>query len=203
MSSILIYGGSAEVREEKARERLVNRHIHQVEGEKGKIGIGQIKELLPQLHLKPPQGQGRGVLILEAQQMTPAAQNALLKTLEEPPPSLTFVLTAPHSRLLLPTVVSRCLLKVIRDVAREREIEPVQKILSASPGQRLALFEEQIGYQTDAAVSFLDTLEIELSKEGQTPTTAAKLQQIWETKKLLRDPLTNIKLAVDHFLLSC
>jgi len=54
----------------------------------------------------------RFILLEEAHLLNSAAANALLKTLEEPPPNYHFLLTAPTSDLLLPTIVSRC--RVIR-----------------------------------------------------------------------------------------
>ncbi|BCW96726.1 MAG: hypothetical protein WHS44_10295 [Fimbriimonadales bacterium] len=50
----------------------------------------------------------RFVLLEEAHLLNPAAANALLKTLEEPPPRYHFLLTAPASDLLLQTILSRC-----------------------------------------------------------------------------------------------
>ena len=48
------------------------------------------------------------VIIDEADALVPAAQNALLKTLEEPPPSSVFILVTARPDMLLPTVLSRC-----------------------------------------------------------------------------------------------
>jgi len=45
---------------------------------------------------------------LEAELLSPAAQNALLKTLEEPPPGVTIILVAEQPEQLLPTTLSRC-----------------------------------------------------------------------------------------------
>lgn len=53
-------------------------------------------------------GGRRVVLIHEAEKMTPQAQNALLKTLEEPLPGTVFLLTTSAPALLLPTIISRC-----------------------------------------------------------------------------------------------
>lgn len=55
-------------------------------------------------------GQGRFFLIAQAELLNPAAQNALLKTLEEPPPKVTIVLSCPSPASLLPTIRSRCAL---------------------------------------------------------------------------------------------
>ena len=58
---------------------------------------------------RPFEGKRRVVLIREADTLEPAAQNALLKSLEEPPPGTMFILTTAVPGVLLPTVRSRCM----------------------------------------------------------------------------------------------
>ncbi|MCS6931095.1 MAG: DNA polymerase III subunit delta' [Acetobacteraceae bacterium] len=60
------------------------------------------------LSLTPAEGGWRGVLVDEAEAMNAEAQNALLKTLEEPPPRSVLVLTSHAPDRLLPTIRSRC-----------------------------------------------------------------------------------------------
>ena len=60
------------------------------------------------LDLRALEGRGRIVIVREAQRMNVAAQNALLKTLEEPRPGTVLVLEAHKSDRLLPTIKSRC-----------------------------------------------------------------------------------------------
>lgn len=57
---------------------------------------------------RPYEGNRRVVVIDDAHTMNPPAQNALLKTLEEPPPSSILVLVTPAPGSLLPTIRSRC-----------------------------------------------------------------------------------------------
>ena len=57
---------------------------------------------------RPYEGNRRAVVIDDAHKMNPSAQNALLKTLEEPPQSSTLVLITPAPSSLLPTIRSRC-----------------------------------------------------------------------------------------------
>lgn len=57
---------------------------------------------------KPFEGHRRVVIIDDAHTMNPQAQNALLKTLEEPPPSSILILVTPRPATLLPTIRSRC-----------------------------------------------------------------------------------------------
>jgi DNA polymerase III subunit delta' len=72
------------------------------------ITIDQIRTLQHQLSLKPYEGAWVIGIIADAHEMSDAAANCLLKTLEEPPPHVVLILTAPDPSLLLPTILSRC-----------------------------------------------------------------------------------------------
>jgi DNA polymerase-3 subunit delta' len=72
------------------------------------IRISQIRNLCNTLAMKPYEARLRVVIISDAQAMNPAAGNALLKMLEEPPNRTVLILTAVHTSDLLPTIVSRC-----------------------------------------------------------------------------------------------
>jgi DNA polymerase-3 subunit delta' len=72
------------------------------------IGVDQLREVERSVALKPYEGRTRVVIVDPADDMTTEAQNAFLKTLEEPPPSVVFVLIATREERLLPTVRSRC-----------------------------------------------------------------------------------------------
>jgi hypothetical protein len=115
MIPILIVGGTPEERGAKAEEitrnsqLAVNNFNTFTLESSASIGIDQIRTLQHRLSLKPLAGKGQKIaLIQEAQNLTPEAQNALLKTLEEPPKQTQIILTVPNSESLLPTVVSRC-----------------------------------------------------------------------------------------------
>ena len=74
------------------------------------IVVDQIRELVDRrLSLRRFEGRRRFVVLDPADAMNPQAQNALLKTLEEPPPETTLVLVSSSADALLPTVRSRCL----------------------------------------------------------------------------------------------
>src|SRR5207244_2338487 len=57
---------------------------------------------------RPFEGRRRVIIIEPADEMVAAAQNALLKNLEEPPPASAFILVTARPDALLPTVRSRC-----------------------------------------------------------------------------------------------
>jgi len=77
-------------------------------GESGSIKIEQIREVIESAGYRPFDGQRRVVIIDQADAMASAPQNALLKVLEEPPSSSTFILVTSRPDMLLPTVQSRC-----------------------------------------------------------------------------------------------
>jgi DNA polymerase III subunit delta' len=82
--------------------------IHIVKPAGTVIKVDQIRSLCRRLTLKPNEASVRLAVIDDAHLMNAEAGNTLLKTLEEPPDSTVFVLTALQASDLLPTIVSRC-----------------------------------------------------------------------------------------------
>jgi len=78
------------------------------------LSIEQVRELQRDASLSPMEGRARVFIIRELDRATPQAANALLKTLEEPPPHVLLLLTASQREALLPTVVSRCQVLTLR-----------------------------------------------------------------------------------------
>ena len=73
------------------------------------LGIDVIKHfLLNSAYLASSRGRGKVFVVREAELMSADAQNALLKTLEEPPPGVTIILLCRRSEQMLPTTTSRC-----------------------------------------------------------------------------------------------
>ena len=93
--------------------RRISRGIHAdvivIEpGDMGSIKIEQVRDVIDRAAYRPFEGRRRAVIIDHADAMVPAAQNALLKTLEEPPSASCFALVSSSPDALLPTVRSRC-----------------------------------------------------------------------------------------------
>jgi len=72
------------------------------------IHIEQIRQLQERLHVRALEGRYKMAVILHAHEMNIQAQNALLKTLEEPPANTVLLLCTHKKELLLPTLRSRC-----------------------------------------------------------------------------------------------
>ncbi|MCX8024555.1 MAG: DNA polymerase III subunit delta' [Thermanaerothrix sp.] len=72
------------------------------------LKVDQVRTLQHDLQLTPYESRYRVALLLNMERATISAQNALLKTLEEPPGQAVLLLTADTPESLLPTIVSRC-----------------------------------------------------------------------------------------------
>ena len=66
--------------------------------------------------IKPYQGPYKVYIIPQADMMTPQAQNAILKTIEEPPSYAVFLLLTENAETLLPTIRSRCVMMKLRNI---------------------------------------------------------------------------------------
>jgi DNA polymerase-3 subunit gamma/tau len=93
--------------------------------------IDEIRDLIERAAYKPSVGRFKVFMIDEAHQLTKDAFNALLKTLEEPPEYLKFVLATTDPEKMLPTVLSRCLQFNLRPMAPEVVHAHLQAVLEA------------------------------------------------------------------------
>ncbi len=92
-------------------------------------GIDEARDLIERASYKPSVGRFKVFMIDEAHQLTKDAFNALLKTLEEPPEYLKFVLATTDPEKMLPTVLSRCLQFNLRPMAPQTVAEHLQNVL--------------------------------------------------------------------------
>ncbi|MEI2813194.1 MAG: DNA polymerase III subunit gamma/tau [Burkholderiaceae bacterium] len=94
-------------------------------------GVDEVQTLLEQAVYKPVQGRFKVFMIDEVHMLTNTAFNAMLKTLEEPPEYLKFVLATTDPQKVPVTVLSRCLQFNLRPMAPETVQEHLQKVLTA------------------------------------------------------------------------
>lgn len=118
------------------------------------IGIEEIRKLQKKLIVKPVADGHRLVVLRDFDKATVQAQNALLKTLEEPPSHTTIALTAGNVRNILETIQSRCE-KIILSSEEIREVDTetaefIATILKSTPGQRLLLLQPYTKTREDA-----------------------------------------------------
>jgi len=107
--------------------------VERVPGEKGKLNreirIDQIRQVTSDAVIMPNEAARKVYIIREADRMNIAAQNALLKALEDPPGHACFLLCAAAADALLPTVRSRCVRQ--DDSPREDELPALSEFCRA------------------------------------------------------------------------
>lgn len=151
-----------------------HRDIFWLDGLGGSIKIDDVREVRAVLG-EPPRGDGRRVVVLsEAQALTVEAANSLLKSLEEPRPGTSFVMTAPQRERLLPTLVSRGWVLTLGWP------ETGERPLSLAPRRE--------GDEDPAAHA-----------QAQAPSVVAAMQNFWQSGRGLFD-LTGGKGAVDRHM---
>ncbi len=94
-------------------------------------GVDEVQQLLEQAVYKPVQGRFKVFMIDEVHMLTNTAFNAMLKTLEEPPEYLKFVLATTDPQKVPVTVLSRCLQFNLRPMAPETIYEHLHKVMAA------------------------------------------------------------------------
>ncbi|WP_409228694.1 DNA polymerase III subunit delta' [Gudongella sp. SC589] len=88
-------------------DHLNHPDYHEIEPEKGIIRKGQVEEIIRGMSMSPFGGDRKVFLMDQAHLMNKEAQNAMLKSLEEPPIYVHMILVTSSSKNLLPTIVSR------------------------------------------------------------------------------------------------
>jgi DNA polymerase-3 subunit delta' len=101
------------------------------------IKIDQIRKLMERLAFRALTARRKGAVLLAAETMNVPAQNALLKTLEEPPADTTIILISTAPDALLPTIRSRCLRVPFVPLPIEAVAAEVQKQAKLSPESAL------------------------------------------------------------------
>lgn len=105
---------------------LRHRHpdVHHIAPEGPLIPVDVIREnVIPEASRSPFEAHMKVFIIEEAERMNPAAQNALLKTLEEPPADTVFILISDREEELLDTISSRCRVVRLEPVPEHRIVE--------------------------------------------------------------------------------
>lgn len=92
-------------------------------------GVDNVREIRENVRMVPTSGRYKVYIIDEVHQLSPGAFNALLKTLEEPPPHAKFVLATTEAHKIPATIVSRCQRYDFRRVAIPEIITLLEKIL--------------------------------------------------------------------------
>lgn len=152
------------------------------------IVVDQIRELTRVAGMAPRRGARRVFIIDPADQMNNEAQNALLKTLEEPPGNAVLILVASRPHLLLPTVRSRCFVVGfaalrVGDLAAalvERGFNGAEATTRAAlaegrPGRALDLDLKQLQEKRDHLLGCLEALAASPAAVADLPSMAGSI----------------------------
>jgi DNA polymerase-3 subunit gamma/tau len=94
-------------------------------------GVDQVRDLRDSVQFAPVRGKFKIFIIDEVHMLSTAAFNALLKTLEEPPPHVKFIFATTEGDKILPTIISRCQRFDLRRISTAMIVERLRKICTA------------------------------------------------------------------------
>jgi len=200
------------------RERVSeNNHpdLFWLKSEKQEISIELVRELQVWIAKGPYESTLKVAVIEEAEKLNRASQNALLKTLEEPPPHGKLILLSHLTDRLLPTILSR--VQVIRlpdeETAEEQPAEWVQelKVLLQNPNasfESIFSFTEQLSKERGELKYFFKEFEQYLKDQMSSPNisnrqfekVAKSFQETLQAESDLLRHYGNIPLTLDSLL---
>jgi DNA polymerase III subunit delta' len=120
-------------------QRRAHPDVHHIVPEGPLIPVDQIRDLvIPEASRSPFEADRKVFVIEEAERMNDAAQNSLLKTLEEPQPDTVFVLISDREDELLETIRSRCRIVRLEPISSDHVVEVLEKQGAAKEEAELA-----------------------------------------------------------------
>jgi len=121
------------------------------------VGIEDIREqVIGDILIKPYSGPYKIYIIDEAEKMTVQAQNALLKTIEEPPAYAVIMLLTNNANILLPTILSRCVrlsLKAVNEAVVQTYLMESMEIPDYQAGMSASFAQGNVGKAKKIALS--------------------------------------------------
>ncbi|MEG1822433.1 MAG: DNA polymerase III subunit gamma/tau [Clostridiales bacterium] len=111
-------------------------------------GIDEVRDLLEKVHFVPAEGRYKVYIIDEAHMLTTEAFNALLKTFEEPPAHVVFILATTEARKVPLTILSRCQRYDFRPIG---EIEMISALKAIAQKENLNITEDAVAFLAQKA----------------------------------------------------
>ncbi|MEX0802373.1 MAG: DNA polymerase III subunit gamma/tau [Candidatus Binatia bacterium] len=145
-------------------------------------GIDEIRQIIENVRYRPAQCRFKIYIIDEVHQVTKDAFNALLKTLEEPPPSVKFILATTEPHRLPETILSRCQRFDFRRISLREIVQRLSEIsgregLRISQGALVSLAREADGSMRDAQSLLEQVLSCAGAENNQPPEVDEPLLQ--------------------------
>ncbi|CRZ35664.1 DNA polymerase-3 subunit delta' [Herbinix hemicellulosilytica] len=136
-----------------------------INNEKSSIGVDEIRTRInADIMVKPYQSRYKIYIIEEADKMTENAQNALLKTIEEPPEYAIIILLCCNINTLLPTILSRCVILDLKPVNKEL-IKELLMLKYRIPDYKAEIAANFSGGNVGKAIKYASSEDFEKKKE--------------------------------------
>jgi len=160
-------------------------------------GVDNIRDLRERVNYAPNEARYKVYIIDEVHMLSTSASNALLKTLEEPPPHIIFILATTEVHKVLPTVLSRC---QRFDFRRISQADVVSKLTHICSTEGIHIESEALRLIAKAATGSLRDAENLLEQLTTYYGTEIELQQVqtilgitgdWRAKELVKHIINN------------
>jgi DNA polymerase-3 subunit gamma/tau len=109
-------------------DNSISFNIHELDAA-SRNGVEDIKELIDEVRIPPQAGNYKVYIIDEVHMLSSQAFNAFLKTLEEPPPYVIFILATTEKHKILPTILSRCQIFDFKRITINDTVEHLEDIV--------------------------------------------------------------------------
>lgn len=188
-----------------ARHTHPDVHYYAPESATGYL-IDQTRALLEEVALAPIRAKRKVYIIDRAEQLRANTANALLKTLEEPPENVTFILLGSSAEVILPTIASRCQCVPFRMVSPVRAAEMVERATGAPHARcRMAV---AVAGSPARAVEFLKSAERQEARREMLRVVdqlahadeADILMSVKELMAVIKAPLDDVKSTQEALL---
>jgi DNA polymerase III subunit gamma/tau len=156
--------------------------VYEIDGASNR-GIDEVRQIIENVKYQPANSRFKIYIIDEVHQVTKDAFNALLKTLEEPPPFVKFILATTEPHRLPETILSRCQRFDFRRISTREVIRRLREIaekesLRITDGALLLLAREAEGSMRDAQSLLEQVLSYAAPGEGETNIDERLLEEI-------------------------
>ncbi len=160
-------------------------------------GIDEIRDLREKVNYAPNQARYKVYIIDEVHMLTKEASNALLKTLEEPPPHVVFILATTEAHKVLPTILSRCQRFDFRRLSQADVVSKLNRICSQEDIHIEAEALRLIAKSTTGSLRDAENLLEQLTTQYGSEVGLQQVQTIlgatgdWRAKEMVKHIITN------------
>lgn len=186
-----------------------------ITSDKDSIGIEVVKKLQEKIILRPLRGKNKAVIIPDAHLLTHAAQNALLKLLEEPPEHTYIYLLCDNPDALLSTIQSRCQIiriadpTIVLDIQKHQELLDDYHQITKQPIGNALKMAERLAKDKQGCIQYLELFTMGcrthllslINQNDSLENIPRHLTKIQSTITTLKKSNTSARLALEHLFL--